>query len=189
MPKAKWANTDLTADDINNAEEREGGYAGELPPKGVYRFKLGYIKQDTSKAGNDKLVIMARLDGTWKDAKFKEFGGCPIWDHMPLGKESAFRPKALCSALGVTAADLMNKTIVDESGMITKIGAKAITEGMPLFISVRVDRQDGYDPSLKTNGTGYLPAPDEGDAEEAKPAKGKKNKKGKAAAETEEDPF
>jgi hypothetical protein len=198
MPKAKWSNTDLTPDDINNAEQKDGFYAGPLPPKGVYRFKLRTMKQGVSGSGNDKIVVLSILDGSWKP-DHKKFNGCPLFDHMPMGKESAWRSKALCAALGVSANDLLNKTIIDDDGYITKIGNKAIKEGMPLYISVRTEKQEDYDPALKLNGSGYMEAQDaigddEGDGDAAPdetPAAEKKSKKGgkKATSSTEEDPF
>ena len=199
MPKAKWSNSDLTPDDINEAEEREGSYAGPLPPKGVYRFKLRTMKQGESGAGNDKIVIFATVDGSWRK-EHQKFNGAPLWDHMPLTKEQAWRSKALCAALGVTAVDLLNKTVVDDDGYITKIGNKTIKQDMPLYISVRTRTQEGYDPSLVVNGGGYMDAPDatddepddSGDTDEA-PAdskKGAKKKGGKKAAQKDnEDPF
>lgn len=194
MPKAKWSNTDLTPDDIEKAEEREGSYAGPLPTKGVYRFKLKTMKQGVSGAGNDKLVIFVTLDGAWRP-EHKKFNGCPMWDHMPLGKESAFRPKALCAALGVTAADLLNKTVVDEDGYVTKIGTKAIKADMPLFISIRGKNDEGYDPGIQINGTGYLPEPEadepgDPDAGDDPPATDKKKakKKPKKGAEGDGEP-
>lgn len=197
MPKAKWSNSDLKPEDINEAEERAGSYAGPLPPKGVYRFKLRSMKQGESGAGNDKIVVFAVLDATWRP-EHKKYNGAPLWDHMPLTKEQAWRSKALCAALGVTAADLLNKTVVDDDGYITKIGTKTIKEDMPLFISVRTKHDEGYDPGLQVNGGGYMEAPGDDDAEDAaadeapaddKKAKAKKKGGKKASSSNEEDPF
>lgn len=197
MPKAKWSNTDLDKDSIENAETRAGSYAGPLPPKGVYRFKLRYMKEGESKEGNPKIVILAVLDGTWRK-EHKKYDGCPLFDHLPMLQSMAWRAKALCGALGVTAADLLNKTVVDEDGVITKIGNRAIKEDMQLYISVRTDNSEGYDPKLTVNGGGYMEAPDadeaddegDGDAEEsAPPAKGGKKKAKKAAQKDDGDPF
>jgi hypothetical protein len=200
MPKATWSNSDLNVNDINEAEEREGSYAGPLPTKGVYRFKLKSMKKGESAANNDKITIFVTVDGSWRP-DHKKFNGAPMWDHMPLTKEQAWRAKALCAALGVSAADLLNKTVVDDDGYITKIGTKAIKEGMPLYISVKTRSQEGYDPSLQVNGGGYMPAgeadeaqepgdTDAGDEPPAETKKGAKKKSGKkAASKGEEDPF
>jgi hypothetical protein len=191
MPKATWSS--LSTQDIDEAETREGSYAGALPPRGVYRFKVRYMKQGQSNAGNDKLVVFSTIDGTWKP-DHKKYDGCPLWDHMPMTKESAFRAKALCAALGVSASDLMTKTVVDEDGNVTKIGSKVFKDkDVFLYVSVRVEKSDEYDDKLALAGPGYMAAPDEDEAEAdetpaTKPGKGKKKGK-KGSNATEEDPF
>lgn len=195
MPKAKWSNTDLTANDVESAEAREGTYAGPLPPKGVYRFKLRYIKQEKSKAGNDMLLVFGTIDPTWKP-EHKQYKGCPLFDRIVLTKDWASKLKAACAAFGVTANDFFNKSVVDDDDFITKIGVKAIKEDMPYYVNVKIERSEDYDPKLTTNGDGYLAAPDEADGDadsdaDAAPAAGKAKKKGgkKAASAAEEDPF
>lgn len=197
MPKAVWSNSDLSADAINSAEERDGGYTGPLPTRGVYRFKLQKMEPGISGSGGDKLVIFLTLDGTWKP-EHKKYNGCPLWDHMPLGASSAFRPKALCAALGVTAADFLNNTIVNDDGIVTKIGKKPIKKDMLVYVSIKAKNDEGYDPGIQLNGGGYLPEPDsaddegDGDADEAPAATkkgGKKKGKGKGGESPEEDPF
>jgi hypothetical protein len=192
VPKATWSNSDLDAGEIESAESN-GSYDGQLPPRGVYRFKLREMKKEVSKAGNDMIAVTAFLDGSWKP-EHKKFDGCPLWERITLSKSTAWKPKELCAALGVSANDLLTKTIVDSDGAIQKIGNKVIAgKDVLVYASVRIEKSEGYDDKLKANR--LLEAPDEeGDeaAEETPAANGKakKDKKGKkGASATEEDPF
>lgn len=195
MPKATWSNADLSADDINTAESNAGTYDGPLPPRGVYRFKVSHMKQAVSSNDNDMVVVTAFLDGSWKP-EHKKFNGCPLWERITLAKSTAWKPKELCEALGVSPADLLNKTVVDSDGFIQKIGNKVIADkGVLVYASVRIEKSEGYDDKLKVNRLLAEPdKDDEGDGDAEPPAEdgGKKNKKGKAkkgANKEDEDPF
>lgn len=197
MPKATWSNSDLSSKDIDEAESKAGTYDGPLPPRGVYRFKVRTMKQDVSSNGNDMIVVSANLDGTWKP-EHKKFDGCPLWERITMAQSTAWKPKELCEALGVSPADLLNKTVVDSDSYITKIGSRVI-EGKDVFLyaSVRTEKSEGYDDKLKVNR--LLAEPDKDgdeDGDESTAAntvsgktksKGKKSKKGSDS--TEEDPF
>jgi hypothetical protein len=165
----------------------------------VYRFKLIQLKQETSQGGNPKMRSGWELDGSWKPEHGK-FNGAPLWDHMPVMSQTAWRVKALCLALGVTARDFYGKTVVDEDGIVTKLGPLVVKDrAIYAYINVRIERDEAgeREDQLKLNGGGYLPKrdsdetndgtnADEDDAEpEAKPDKAKKAKKG---AEPEPQP-
>lgn len=203
--KAKWA--DLDIDDIESAEGNSGGYTGEVPPAGLYRFEVAQMKQATSGAGNDKVVVLLKLDGSWKPEKHSKFNGCPVFDHLPVTKSAAWRVKALCDALGVTASDFIRNVVVDEEGVITKIGPKVIQgKKVLVYANTRVEPAQGeYDESLRLKGAGYLPKADDAvedsaeDVEEkpkAKKAKGesaepkadKASKKGKKGKKDDDEP-
>lgn len=193
MPKATWSNSDLSASDINDAESKGGSYDGPLPPRGVYRFKIKHMKQEVSSNNNDMITVTAFLDGSWK-SDHKKFDGCPLWERITLSKSTAWKPKELCEALGVSPADLLNKTVVDSDDFIQKIGNKVIADkDVLIYASVRVEKSEGYDDKLKVNRLLAEPdKDDEGDAEPPAEDGGKKPKKGKAkkgANKEDEDPF
>jgi hypothetical protein len=171
MPKATWG--DFSADDMTNAEVREGfaPYTGPLPRKGMFRFTLKVAKKGESQNGNPKLLLVWELDGSWKP-EHKKYDGAPLFDHMPVMKSTAFRTRAFCDALGMPYKEFQNGIIVDEDGKVTKLG-KTLGDpaGLQAYINVTQRPAEGdYDASLGLNGTGYLPiddAPDDEDADDA----------------------
>jgi len=201
MPKATWG-SDLDEEAIESAESR-GVYAGDLPPAGVYRFKLKTLKKAKSKQGNPMVRFFGVIDGTWKD-KHAKFDGAPLWVDTAVMESTAWRIKALVQGLGVTAREFMASTVTDDAepeANIIKIGKKKISEGLEIYVNVK--KEDGENGErLTVVGGGFIPAPDkdedeaaaadegDGDApEEATPkAKGKKDKAKKAKG-GEEPPF
>lgn len=163
MPKAKWGSGDeaLTAGDIDNAETSSyTPYSGPVAPSGLYRFTVSRMKKGESKSGNPKLLSILTIDGTWKPAH-KKYDGCPLFDHMPVTKSSAFRTKAFCEAYGITSREFMTGVITDEDGKITKLASAGDPEGLQVYINVRhVPEANGYSEKLELNGTGYLPVDD-----------------------------
>lgn len=169
MPKAKWANTDLTVDDIEEVEpDQFKRYTGpSLVGNGpaVYKVKLGRLKKAESKAGNDKIQFMAFVDGSWR-SEVRKYDGAPIFDDIPLTKGAARRVRSFCDALGITARDLLQKTVTNDDGVITKIGNKVI-DGKAIYIIVdcEVDRS-GDNPRVRPRFTGYLPLEDGAEADD-----------------------
>ncbi len=167
MPKATWG--DFSSADIEGAETREGfaPYAGEIPPAGVYRFTLKFAKKAESQSGNPKLQMLWELDGTWKP-NHKKFDSCPLWDNMPVMKQTAFRVRAFCDAIGMPYREF-GTMIVDDDGKVTKMG-KTIGDptGIQVYVNVKKrPAENGYEESLQLNGTGYLPMDDADDADDA----------------------
>ena len=210
MPKISWAATDdgaLTADDIDQAEDGFTPYAGDLPPGGVYRFKLRRMKFKEAGTGTQGINALFELDGGWKKAH-AQFDGCPMWDTVWMTKGSAAFAKAFGAALGVTAADLVSRVVTDEDGFITRIGKKTIKEGMVFYILIKRGTYND-EPRLERSGTGYQvvessnPEPDDDADETPAPKKtakatagkaapattGKKNKQNPSADDDDEPPF
>lgn len=202
MPKVNWAGEGeediLTAADIEGAEDGFQAYAGDLPPGGVYRFRIGRMKFTKANSTTSKgLNVRLRLDGSWK-ANHAKFDGCPLWDTVWITKGSAGFVKAFCQAIGVSAADILNKVVVDEDGYVTKIGTKPIKDD-DIVVYVAVKRGEYNDtPRLEKAGTGYQIVEADGDtdgeetsgsAKKAAPAKAAKGKGKKAKNEDDEPPF
>lgn len=174
MPKAVWGAGDnmLTADDINSAEQAETRkrYSGELPPAGTYRFIIQSLKKGESEAGNAKVVVMATLDGTWQP-NHKKFDGAPVFQHLALTKANAVQVRNFLDAIGATAEDLLNKSVVDENDRITKLGATVgDPSGLMVYINVQHSKTSDKYPNkrLEVMYAGYLPVTDdEGDEDTA----------------------
>jgi hypothetical protein len=171
MPKAKWGAGDapLTAADIDSAEVQETRtrYSGEVPPAGTYRWTIGSMKQDTSNAGNDKVVIRLELDGTWRK-NHKQYDGAPVWQHLALTTKNAPQVRNFLDSIGATSKDLMEGSIVDENGYITKLGRVGDPTGLLVFANVKRRKRTAEYPDvqLEVEYAGYSMA-DEGSADEA----------------------
>lgn len=205
MPRVNWTGDDdedaLTAADIEGAEDGFQAYAGDLPPGGVYRFRIGHMRYTKANSTTSKgLNVRLSLDGSWKP-NHQKFDGCPLWDTVWITKGAAAFVKAFCQAVGVSAADILNKVVVDEDGYVTKIGAKVIKPD-EILAYVAVKRGEYNDnPRLEKAGTGYqiVEADGDGDAETSAPAakkaspgkaKGKAGKgKNKGGEDDDEPPF
>lgn len=202
MPKISWEAAKpediLTAEDIDEAEEGFSQYTGEIPPGGVYRFKRPRFKYTKFGTGNEGFNNLMFLDGSWKPAH-KQYDGCPLWDKVTMTKAAAGFAKAFAAALGVSAADLVARVVVDGDGYVTKIGKKNIDENLVLYVAVKRGMYN-EEPRLEAAGTGYQVV--EGavekveDDEDAPPAKksakaaaGKPGKKNKNKSDDEEPPF
>jgi len=166
MPKAKWgAGEDpLTAADIDGAEvpEQRTRYSGPLPPAGTYRWTVQSLKQGESEAGNSKVVVFITLDGEWKD-NHKKYDGAPVWHHLALTKPNAPNVKSFLDAIGATSKDLMNGSLVDENGYITKLGDVGDPVGIQVYATVKHSKPtEKYpDPRLEVAFAGYLMVDDE----------------------------
>lgn len=176
MPKAKWGAGDnpLTADDINSAEVTEPRirYSGPVPPGGTYRWTIGSLKKDVSAKGNDKVVVRLELDGSWRP-NHKTFDGAPVWHHLALTKPNAPNVRNFLDSIGASSDDLLNKTVTDEAGYITKLGAVGDPSGIQVFATVKRSRMTSEypDPRLEVDFGGYIMVTeDDGDA--AGPAAG-----------------
>jgi hypothetical protein len=199
MPKINWAAADedeeLTAEDIENAEDGFETYAGDIPTGGVYRFRWRRGKYTEFGTGNQGLNVLLVMDGSWKKDHAK-YNGCPLWDRIVMTKSAAGFVKAFAAALGVSANDLLTKVIVDEDGVVTKIGRKVISEDIILYVAVKRGTWND-EPRLEKAGTGYqvveIADSDEEPADDAKPSKkpatAKAGKGKKSKADDDEPPF
>lgn len=198
MPKAKWSNTDLTTDDIDEVTpDQFKRYTGpSLVGNGpaVYKVRLGRLTKAESKAGNDKIKFMAFVDGQWREES-RKYDGAPIFDDIPLTKGAAPRVRAFCDALGVTSRDLLERCVTDDQGVILKIGNKDVSgekKQVHLLLDCEIDRS-GDNPRVRPRFRGYLPLDDEdgsGDSGEdvGTASRGKKGK-GKDKSDDGDVPF
>lgn len=162
MPKATWGAGDeaLTADDINGAEapETRTRYSGPVPPGGTYRFVIQSLHQETSSKGNPMVRVIAALDGSWQP-NHSQFDGAPVFNYITLTKANAPQVRNFLDAIGATAEDLMNKSIVDENDYITKLGSIGDPAGLLVYINTQVSKptQQYPNPRLEVMYAGYLP--------------------------------
>jgi len=183
VPKVTWGA--FSAEDIDNAPESTFvPYEGPLPPAGVYGWTVGRMTKTTSKADNPMLVIVWENDG----AKDKKFKGAPVWDRPVMTKQTMFRIRDLCAALGVTSNDFLNKMVADEDGNITKIGKLAVEK---IHVKAHVVRKPDNNNEMRLEIGKYIPLGQKSDAEEDEAeakADAKASKKGKKGKKDDAEP-
>lgn len=166
MPKAKWGAGDnpLTAADIDGAEPIEGRsrYSGELPAAGTYRWTIQSMQKMTSAAGNDMVLVIAQLDGSWR-SNHKKYDTAPVFHYLTLSKANAPGVRNFLDAVGGTSADLMTGAIVDENGYITKLGRVGDPAGIQVYITVQHSKPTDKYPNkrLEVAYGGYLMVDDD----------------------------
>lgn len=190
MPKVKSWNVGegekLTAEDLESASA-DAGYAGPLPPAGLYKFTIKRLKKTTFGSKNEGISVLAELDGSHKP-EHAAYDKADLWDQLVMTKASAPFVKGFCDAIGVTYRDILNGVVTDEEGLVTRIGTRDMTKPTQVFILVKHDPYEGVI-RIKKKGTGYQ-AVRADDAKPGKKVKGDKatGKKGKKAKE-DDPPF
>lgn len=180
VPKAIWGDG-LSEKDIDNASDSMSVYEGEIPPSGPYRFKVRTMKKTTSKAGNPMVSMMVLLDDPRKDI-MKKFGGCPVFATVTVTPQTDFQVKRFTRALGISSADFLKRTVVDEDENILKFGTKKIKDAdVYVKINAKKERRQGEDDGMRLAENGFMPLvadkKSKADAEpDEKPAKAKKAK-------------
>jgi hypothetical protein len=161
MPKATWGagNNPLTAEDLAGTAvpEQRTRYSGELPPAGTYRFTIQSLKKGIANSGNDKIVILALLDGSWR-RNHKQYDGAPVFQHLAFTKANAENVAAFINAIGATAKDPYN-SLVDEAGYITKFGSVGDPSGIQVYANVRHSTPTTEFPTkrLEVDYAGWMP--------------------------------
>jgi hypothetical protein len=125
VPKATWGGG-LTAQDVDNVDtsRRFTPYDGPRPQDGVYLFTVKRMQKAKSQNGNDQVRMLMELKP--RRAEEQAYAGCPVWDFIPVMKSTDFRVRDLCDALGVTSQDFLGNSIVNEDGMIVKVGKLSV---------------------------------------------------------------
>lgn len=184
MPKVKWGEG-ITADAIDDAPDTGGStYEGDLPPAGVYVFDAQSMVKKDAESGNPMLAIRWVVNGKASPGSKKEYDGAPWWDNLVVTKQTMWKVKQFCKALGITSADFMGM-VVDEEGKVQKMGKLVFDKGIQLKANVK--RSPNREGDLRLEFGSYLPKADAA-SDDAKPAKAAKSKKGNTAPEPEPEP-
>lgn len=159
MPKVKWGSGSdaLTVDDLNDDKENGSSfepYDGPRPPKGVYGWRVKAMVQSESSGGFPQVIVRLELDPRGR-AEHKRFAGYFVQDFIIVKKNTAFKVRPLLEALGVTYADFLNKTVVDDDKNITRIGTTD-PRGKLLVGNIRPSKNDPQYEDIS-----YLPAKDD----------------------------
>jgi len=182
MPKATWGAGDkaLTAADIDGAERSEARirYSGpNIIPSGTYRWVVQYLKKTESSKGNPMIEAMLTLDGTWK-RNHAEYEGFPMWDRITVIESTKEKLANFLDGIGATGKDLLQGTIVDEDGRITKLGSVGDPAGIMVFCTIEKEKptKEYPEPRMRPGFNAYIPvnevedetgtAPDAGSQEE-----------------------
>lgn len=158
--------------ELNDAEYDDSemdDYDGPVPPSN--KVLAGELKKAwvTETANGDPMIkTLFVADGNTGDRK--QYNGCPIWDQvlftMPQVK---FKWQPWLDALGITLADVKNKTIIGDEettgDRIEKIGTVSFAKPIPIRVKTQKERSEEYGEQARVGR--WLPpadtAPDEDD--------------------------
>lgn len=151
MARMKWGN-DIDWRGLQNEEYEESedfeSYEGPVPPSNT--LLRGVIKKAwIADTANEDPMIKVLFEAQGNDGEKKKYNGCPIWDNILFSMPQVkFRWQPFFDAIGITLADLKNKTLVGDSDdnvgtPILKIGAVAFNnDKKPVEISVKTKREE-----------------------------------------------
>lgn len=146
MPKVNWGVDRGVIDDYDRDSSYKP-YTGKIPPNAVYKFKLKSLK---SAAGTrDKNPrLQAGLELIPRNAEEKAYAGYFIMKFMAIAQTNAFQWVPFLDAIGVTAREFTNGTVVDEDGNVRKIGNWRM-DGTTLILGQLADGSDDKGNSRK----------------------------------------
>lgn len=159
MPKISWNVGGGHIDDLEPDEERTG-YDGPIPPRGLYRFALVELEYVKFATGSKGLKLFMRIDETGPK---KKFNGCPVWENIVDVETADFKIQQFLVAIGATGKD-WDATVIDKQNMVTKIGRIVIKEGMHIWATAKLGKNNSGEERLEVN---RLIRPRTGDSDEA----------------------
>lgn len=173
MAKVTWGGADLES--ALDEWEDDGGYpqyAGDRPPKGVYRWDIR-VEKTTSKNGFNQLVVHLVLNPHKPDhQKYKGYH-CMSYIIVKEDGSTAFRVRPFLDAIGVTARQFRTGTIskptdrTTSNGQpiedITKIGP-VVMDGLKVMAAIKPQRD-----KPEYEDVSFLPMPDDADDDTASP--------------------
>lgn len=185
MPKVS-----ILAGDYSKVDAAKGfsTYAGDTPPKGVYRTKATMWKIVDNSAGDQMLKIIFEIAEP-KGSKKAKYNGYAIWHNSNLTEKGAPFANAMLDALGIPRKAVWGGGIItskDDVEKIIKIGGKSPL-GLEVMVSTARREYPKGSGDFSLNIVTFLGKPeeadedsddddDEDDDEDEKPAKSKPSK-------------
>lgn len=110
MGKVTWGGG-LSAGDVDKADRSQfTPYGGPKVPDGLYCWRIKVLKRGKSSNKNDQMIVGLELVPRASRPDEKAYAGYFVTDYIMLMESSAFRVAAFTDAIGVTGADLINRT-------------------------------------------------------------------------------
>lgn len=140
--KVKWAVGNVEPDDLPDFQSNDDiikANKGALPPKGKTRILVKKVTSKENKNGDQMLTVTCEISekGSKKE---QAFNGYAMWERLNVTEQGAPYLKRFLTAIGVTWADFINKTVADESVepmVINKIGKVKLDRPVEAFVSVK----------------------------------------------------
>lgn len=149
MAKMRWGN-DIDWRELNDAEYSEDefdDYDGPLPPANV--ILSGFLKKiwaTESSNGDPMLKVLFEASGNVGERKvYDGWGG---WDNILFSMPQVkFRWQPFFDAIGISLADLKNKTVTDgddnQGDVIAKIGSVKFDGKVPARVKIKREKYEG----------------------------------------------
>lgn len=137
MPRANWG---VKARDIEKYDRSSQyqPYTGAIPPNGVYAWevrKAQYVAAAREKLPQLRLSLALKSRNTSDRA----FAGYHLMLFLPIADNTQFRYVPFLDAIGVSGSDFESRTIVNQDGVIAKIGPWKADSGTLILGDLRDD--------------------------------------------------
>lgn len=162
MGKVTWGGG-VSAGDIDGAERRQfKPYDGPPVPDGLYAFQIKRIRKGESSKGNPQLIVGLELVPRQSRPDDKPYKSFYLTDFIPVMGSTVERLAPFLDAIGVTGADLLQRTTDDgsEDKNILRIG-KVTPLGKYVLAQIEDNTYEGKTRKVVSFG-GYYPPPGAG---------------------------
>lgn len=148
MPKVSLPNFD----DIEPAGDFVN-YVGPVPPRGLYRTKLGTVKLVKNNSGDPMFKLVYEIDEPEGSPKAR-YNGYAIWHNANMTRKSAPFVKAMFIALGFPGTP--KNVVTEDDGSVKKIGG-TVLRGLSVLVNAGRDDSDEYGEKLVAKGFSKVP--------------------------------
>lgn len=139
MPKANWGISAGDVDDFDRSSQFTP-YEGPIPPSGVYRFHMKFIRFIAA-SGTKFPQLRLGLELVPRNREEKKFAGYFQMAFLTVSERTQGFYVPFLDAIGVSGREFENGTICDEEGNIKKIGRWRFTDDQ----HVKAQIKDGTD--------------------------------------------
>lgn len=152
MPKVKIQ----AGANLASVDAAKGFYAGDVPPRGLYRCRTKLFKLVENASGNQMFKIVFEIAEP-KGSKKSKYNGYGIWHNANLTEKSAPFVNAMLDALEIPRKAVWGGVVVtskNDDEKVLKIGTKSVLD-IEVMVNTKREQYKGDD---KLTAVSFLPA-------------------------------
>lgn len=152
MPKIKIQ----AGANLASVDAAKGFYAGDVPPRGLYRCRTKLFKIVENSSGNQMFKIVFEIAEP-KGSKKSKYNGYGIWHNANLTEKSAPFVNAMLDALEIPRKAVWGGVVITsktDDEKVLKIGSKSVLD-IEVLVNTKREQYKGDD---KLTAVSFLPA-------------------------------